>query len=232
MDEVGSDSGDGSERRQRVRLNLSTEQFRLKENGKIFGVFDISRTGMAIQVVEPQDFAHFPVGRQIEGILNIQRTKYPVIAMVRHLGGSIVGCEFGQLPPKTEKAIHEFLDPKVIGPELREAPVKNRDAIWFHAASGTELVFYRREAEQAFRRFTVQIFGSYVRWDDHDGLSTGQVQAVDDRRSVPGIIRLETMILSPDGQVDSGKLDIAKQLILSSNIPQEFKDWAQAKLAR
>src|SRR5436190_1257440 len=82
----GTDQGSGSERRRVPRLNLTKEQFRLEQNGKIFSVSDLSSNGMALRILDSEDLNLFPVGIILNGTLNLHREKFAVSARVRHIG--------------------------------------------------------------------------------------------------------------------------------------------------
>src|ERR1700751_5635223 len=101
LEDVSKKGGPPQERRRLPRLNLSGEQFRLSQNGKIFAVVDLSRNGMALRLLDPEDLRIFSVAAEIQGQLNISREKFPVSARVRNVRPDIVGCEFENLPAAT-----------------------------------------------------------------------------------------------------------------------------------
>jgi hypothetical protein len=76
------------------------------------------------------------------------------------------------------------------------------------------------------------MMGSFIQWDHEAGLSTGRTQPFDQREVTAGIVRFETMLLDTDPQLDAGKLSIAKTLILSSNLPQDLRNWCARKLEK
>jgi hypothetical protein len=227
---VVSKDGEGAERRRVPRLNVTTEQFRFKDGGKIFSVVDLSSDGMSMRLLEGDDQKLFPMASVIEGTLNLRREKFPIQARVRWTRPETVGVEFEGLAPETEKAIREFFNPEALGQELRPVPASADGAMWYHGPSGTDLLFWRRP-DGSYNRFAVFIMGSYAQWDEGAGLSTGRMQSALERSEVQGYLRLETMLLNPDAAADAGKLDIAKTLILSSNLPQDLKRWCVRHLA-
>jgi hypothetical protein len=52
----------------------------------------------------------------------------------------------------------------------------------------------------------------------------------DQRGEEWGAVQFETIVLDADTQPDPDKLSIAKDLILSSNLPQDLKKWCVRQL--
>lgn len=225
--QTGSEAaGSGAERRRRPRLNLTSEQFRLGSNGKIFSVADLSAEGMAIRILDPEDLRVFPVAAEIEGLLNLRGQKQSVRARVKRITPELVGCEFENLGAEARAALERFLDPKVLGQEIRPIPASDTSTLWYHGPSGTDLLLWRGVDGQ-YRRLTLYVLGSYVQWEIERGLSTGQAQAAaqPEHAEMWGVVRFDTMLMQDDAKPDPQKLKIAKELVLSSNLPQDLKKW-------
>jgi hypothetical protein len=216
--------GDDLQRRRVPRLNLTTEQFRHAQNGRIFSVADLSIDGMALRVLDRNDLALFPVGVRFEGTLNIRRNKFPIKAQVRHLGTEMVGCAFDDLNDKTREIINSFLDPAVLGQELKPIPATDGVALWYHGPSGTDLLLWR-SADGQYVRMMLFVLGSYAQWDVSGGVVTGRLSASFERSEIRGVIRLETMLLQPDEKPDADKLNVARVLLLHSPLPEDLKGW-------
>ena len=185
----------GSERRRMPRLNLSAEQFRLSQNGKIFSVVDLSTHGMALRVLDRNDLGLFPIGMHLQGILNFRREKYAIKARVRHLGVDLIGCEFEAADKEVQSVLAilaRYLDPAVLGAELKPIP-SGDGATWYHGPSGTDLLLWRGTDGQ-YRRLAVYVLGSYVQWEKDEGLSTGIVKSSFEASEVRGVVRFETML--------------------------------------
>ena len=217
------------ERRNLPRLSLTSEQFRLAQNQKIFSVSDISQKGMGLWLLDQADLEYFAVGSEIEGHLNLEREKYAVRAHVRNVAPDRVGCEFEVLSPETQKALDHLLDPKILGRELKPIPSAGKNMLWYHGPSGTDLLL-RRLPDGQYERMTLYVLGTFVQWDEEQGLSTGRALASDLKSEVRGILRLETLYLDSDPKADRSKLGIAKTVILSSNLPQDLINWCIRKM--
>jgi hypothetical protein len=229
---VVSSTGSDSERRRVPRLNVTTEQFRMsgpKGDGKIYSVVDLSTGGMSLRLLDSADLAQFSLAQVIEGTINLRREKFPIKARVRWLKNDAIGAEFENMESKTIQALKDFFDPEALGQELRPVPAQEEGALWYHGPSGTDLLFWRKP-DGSYHRFAIFLMGSYAQWDEQSGLATGRSQSALEKSETQGYLRLETMLLSPDPQLDSGKLDIAKTLILSSNLPQDLKRWCVRQL--
>ncbi|MCM0606012.1 MAG: PilZ domain-containing protein [Xanthomonadaceae bacterium] len=214
----------GQDKRRVPRIALTREQFKLTDTGKIFAVQDLSLGGLALRILEPQDMIYFTVSRFISGTLNLNGRKVPIRAQVRHIKTSMAGCEFIDLDPDTEKIITQFLDPSELGRALRASPESSGDgAIWFHGPTGTDLMIWRG-IDGEFNKFSLFLLGNYVQWELDAGLMTGIFQSSGDMGSMGSVTLFE------DKQVDEMKLELAKKLILSSQLTQELKRWCTRKL--
>jgi len=218
------------ERRRLPRLNLAGEQFRLDRSGKIFSVSDLSAEGMALSLLESEDLKTFPVAARLSGTLNLHGAKYAIHAKVRHVAPSMIGCEFEDLSPDTVTAITQYLDPAVLGSELRPIPSPEMSSLWYRGPSGTSLFLWRM-ADGQFYRMALFVLGTYIQWSEQEGLATGRSQAADELNEVRGIVRFETLLLEPDPTPDSGKLSIARTLVNSSPLPQDLKRWCVRQLS-
>jgi hypothetical protein len=217
------------ERRRLPRLNLSGEQFRLSlvgRAGKVFSVTDLSTEGMALRILDREDFILFQVASRFEGILNLKGERFTLKGMVRHVGSESIGCEFENLTPEVAKALSQFLDPAALGRELKAIPSSESGTLWYHGPSGTDLLV-RRETGSCM---TLYVLGNYIQWTEEEGISTGQAHSCEEQSETRGIMRFETLVLKPDPAVDPGKLAVAKTLILSSNLAEELKNWCTGKL--
>ena len=217
------------ERRRVPRLGLTREQFRLRQNGKIFSVVDLSGEGLALRILEREDFALFPIETVISGILNLNGEKYAVDAKVKHIDREMIGCHFEKLEPASQAALNGFLDPERLGEGLRPIPSSEGTTLWYHGPSGTDLLFWRGLDGQ-YSRFTLFLMGSYAQWEESGEISTGRFRLSSEQSEICGLIRFESMLLEPDSSPDVGKLQIAKTLILSSNLSQELKKWCARQL--
>lgn len=218
-----------AERRRLPRLNLSAEQFRLVINGKVFSVVDLSVSGMALRILDRQDFLLFPVATRIEGTLNLGGEKHQISASVRHLGAETIGCEFEKVSTEIQAQLESFLDPRRLGSELKPIPSSEGGTLWYHGPSGTDLLL-KRGADGQYHRMTLYVLGSFIQWVEGSGITTGRVRASDEQSELRGVLRFETLWLDADAHADTGKLAVAKTLILSSNLAEDFKKWCSRKL--
>jgi hypothetical protein len=219
------------ERRRLTRLSLSSDQFRLSQNGKLFSIADLSRGGMALRVLALEDLVWFSVGANISGILNLRREKFHLQAKVRHIGKDQVGCEFVEVDTLLTHALKHYLDPSILGKALKPMPSSEAGKLWYHGPSGTDLIFWRGVDGQ-YRRFTLFSLGIFVQWDEKEKIKTGHTQSSFEVSEVRGVFHYETMLLEADVKPDFNKLDIAKAVLLSSNLPQDFKKWCFRQLGQ
>jgi len=219
------------ERRHLPRLSLTSEQFRLNRDGKLFSVSDLSRSGMGIWLLNREDAQHFSVGLLLEGILNLKRQKYHAKVRVRNMSPDRIGCEFEDPSEEIIVALADLLNPELLGKELKPLPSSEMTSLWYHGPTGTDLLF-RRMADGNYQRFTLYVLGTFIQWDQREGLSTGRTLISNERSELRGILRLETLLLDSDPTPAPDKLSIAKTVILSSNLPLDLKGWCVRQLER
>jgi hypothetical protein len=228
------------EKRKKPRIHLSSEQFRVDQTGKLFSVVDLSLDGIAFRVLDQTDLVMLPVAIQISGILNLRGVKLPVQIQVKNIRAQVIGCQFIDLDSKARAALEKFLDPAELGRELKPIPTAQgahgsgeSATLWYHGPGGTDLLF-SRALDGRYRRFTLFVLGSFVQWDEEGGVVTGRAVSSEDRRDQRseewGAVQFETIVLDADSQPDADKLSIAKDLILSSNLPQDLKKWCVRQL--
>jgi hypothetical protein len=218
------------ERRRLPRLNLGGEQFRLQANGKIFAVCDLNAEGMAVRILDPEDLRLFPVAARVEGTLNLQGDRVPVKAQVRHVRVDRIGCQFTELNPSAQDHLRRFLDPVHVGGQLKPLPVSEGSTIWYHGPSGTDLLFWRGVDGQ-FRRAVMHFLGQYVTWESDEALATGLADPAGEHSEVRGVVRFETLRLHADEKPDPAKLQIARQLLQASSLPEDLRKWCLRRLA-
>ena len=220
-----------TERRQLPRLSLSSIQFKKTDQGKIYSLKDVSEGGMAIWLDESESHAGFKMNSLVEGVLNLRTEKLPVRAKVVSVSADRVNCQFENLSEATLKTLRAFLAPEILGQQLKLYPShQDLKTLEYHGPAATDLIF-KLGSDGRYVIFTIYVLGNFVHWDEERGLSTGVTQSSDQRTEQRGVLRLETLILSQDPSLDPQKLNIAKRLILSSNLPQDTKTWCLQQLS-
>ncbi len=227
------DDPQGAEKRTLPRLTVSHEVFRDAISGKFFAVADLSARGMAIRVAEREDLYLFQVGAEVQGTLNIRREKFQVSGQVRHLGVDLVGIEFAALPASVEHALAGYLDPAMLGQELRPVPTGD-SSLLYASTSGTELLLVRdglaSKGATRITRITVMMLGALIQWDERTGLRTGLVKNSYEESLAVGVTRLDTLLFAEDSAIDPQKLNLAKHLISSSNLSEDLKKFCSDRL--
>lgn len=222
--EIISEESTQPERRRLPRLNLSAEQFRSKESGKIYSVVDLSTGGMAFRLIHADELIFFTAGKTIQGTLNVKREKYLVKAQVKHVRQDLIGCEFTEISKSLEEALVELLSPEALGAELKLLPMSDLGTVWYHGSSGTNLILKRNE-EGLCHQFDLFVLGFFVHWDNTKGLQTGRMTHSHQKSEIRGPFRIDSLVLIEDQASDAEKLSVAKRLFLSSNLPEELKTW-------
>ncbi|MBI2712420.1 MAG: PilZ domain-containing protein [Bdellovibrio sp.] len=222
-----------TERRKLPRLSLGSIQFRISENGipgRIFPLKDLSEQGMSLWLDESDSAPSVGDGQILEGALNLRHEKFPVRARTVSISPDRIGCRFEDLSSETSQALKSFLDPSVLGKELRLFPgQQDLQSVEYHGPSGTDLIF-RTAPDGRYIVFTIYVLGNFIHWEEETGLSTGETRSSNTRCEQRGVMRLETLELTTDSTPDPKKLNVAKTLVLSSNLPQDTKNWCIRQL--
>jgi hypothetical protein len=215
------------EKRRIPRIQLSSSQFRLKQNGKIFSVHDLSAEGMALGILDPQDLYLFPMGTQLYGTLNLKGEKFTVKTQVVYVHRNVIGCRFSEATQEFSSALDRCLDPKILGQELKRIPSLETKSVWYHGKTGCDLIFFGAEAADIKRiqKVLCCVLGYFVQWDKGAGITTGSTRSAHHIPESWGLLTFETMVLSKDPAPDTEKLTIAKKIVLSSNLESNLKDW-------
>lgn len=219
----------GHERRRVPRLCLTGELFRVAPIGKTFSVTDLSPEGMAIRVLDGEDLRLFAVSTLIQGELNLRRDKYPVQCRVKNIRADHVGFQFEGLSPAVDQILHQYVNPKSLGQELRPIPSSENGALWYHGPSGTDFLLWR-SIDGQYRKMAMYVQGVYVHWDVEKGITTGLCRSAEEKSEIRGLLRFETLMLDPDDSVDLSKTEVAKTVLLSSNLPEALTKWCVRQL--
>lgn len=232
MEEIPSGHGSGlsPERRRVPRLHLTQEQFRLDANGKVFSVLDLSMGGMGIKIIDGADHVFFTMGASFSGMLKLREKKVRLHAVARHVRKDMVGAEFETLPDESLHALKEALDPGCIGRGMRPFPCPDGRATWYHGTSGADFLVWRG-LDGARTRLGLFLLGSFVQWEETEGLTTGQTLAGEDPLEGRGVIGFETLLLEKDEKPDPEKLRLVRALLLQVSCPEELRDWSLRKVS-
>lgn len=221
-----------SERRRLPRLNVSSEQFKLMPEGKVFSVGDLSVDGLSIHLLEREDFKHFPIAARVTGVLNLRGHKLPVTLIVRNSRDRHVGLSFDASLAgfaEVKAQLEKLLSPEILGAELKPMPGAMPGVLWYHGPSGTDLLIWRGW-DGEYQKFSLFVQGSAITWEREQGVSTGRLEATAEREELRGLVRLDSVVVHADATPLSDTLTIAKRIILSSNLPEELKRWMERQL--
>jgi len=226
-----ADSVEHTEQRRLPRLNLSDEQFRFNENGKIYSVSNFSWEGMAFRLLDETDSFLFPVGREIQGILKMEDHKLQVTAKVTHVDSQQVGAMFKALDEKVSNVIREYLDPRHLGKLLKSMPTPNAEGLWLHGPSETE-VLLRMRSDGSWGKMTITLLGQLIQWDNETGLQTGKLDPAGKKVTDHGLLHVGTFAFHPDGEPDVEKVQMALAMIECASIPEPLLKICRERLAR
>jgi len=217
-----------TEKRKMPRLDLSGEQFRIKQNGKIFSVVNLSVDGMAIRIIDQLDMVMFTAGAQVQGTLNLRHTKYEVSFQVQNIRNQSIGCRFSEISKEVQEALERYLDPKHLGAQLKPMPSSQRGVLWFHGPGGID-VLYWLDHKKSYQKCLFAVFDYFIQ-ADQQGVSTGTMARTNQPSETHGLIRFETMLFVEDLQLDQHKIEVAKKLIMGSKLDHGLKKWTVGRL--
>jgi len=212
------------DRRRVPRLILSGEQFRIKTNGKIFSLSDLSETGFGIRLLDAADGVLYTVGAQVKGELRSGEHRHPVEARVRHLAfgpdGGHIGLEFEKISPVLKSFLDKRLSPVRLGAALRPIPSPGDYSLWFQGPTGTDLMVDLHENNR-LKRFALFSAGKTIFFED-DVIRTGNYDSLPKSEEMRGVVCWDTYEVQFDAAPDPQKVRIAKEMVMSSKMPQEL----------
>jgi hypothetical protein len=202
---------------------MTHEVFRLRSNGKLFFVSDLSVEGMGIRLNEEADLISFSIGHTIEGELKLKGHSLFVSGQVRRVGRSRVGIHWENLEALTRQELIQFLDPKILGESLKLTPAPEGVDLWYHGHLGVDLWIWGVRDESHWERALMVLHGTYLEWQD-DHLQGGTMNWSRELSEERGAVQLENLLLTPDaGALENTQLRVAKELLLCSKLPENLK---------
>lgn len=216
VQEIDSSSGKSEiERRRFPRVLLTHEQFRLKDNGKIYPVVDLSEEGVALRLIDSEDGILFTVGRSVEGILNLEREKVPVRGTVRFQKAHMVGIEFHAV-----EELKKILNPEQLGKAFHRMPTPPEGFVeWYSGHFGSYLLIEGDPIE----RCTFLFLSQFCEWTAGDGWRTGTTRPSGDASEVRGVLTMDPTDFARDSKANADKIQIAKKILLGSNLSEATK---------
>jgi hypothetical protein len=79
-------------------------------------------------------------------------------------------------------------------------------------------------------RLGIYLLGSYIQWEESEGLTTGAATCGETPLEGRGIIGFETLMLEKDEKLDLDKLRLARALLLQIACPEELRDWCLRRI--
>jgi hypothetical protein len=177
---------------------------------------------MGLRLLDVEDRYLFTVGREIEGILNVDRERVPIRARVVRSFQNQVGMVFESLSDETKRFLGSLIDPSKIGLRLKLMPNSGRSSemIWYHGPFSTDVVVWTEPED----RVLVSFMGSFVQWSQSLGLQTGQILSSDCSDLGSGLVFLQSIEMKVDPQIDTKKVSWVKQLLQDSIVTPEIKE--------
>jgi hypothetical protein len=228
----GDSNSPETDRRRVPRLMLSHEQFRLKTNGKVFSVTNLSESGFGIRLLDSRDSVLFTVGTHLQGEFKSQEERLSVHATVRHLfvhaDGGQIGLEFEKASTELQQFLKARLEPVSIGEALRPMPSPGEYSLWFRGPVGTDLLI---DVDPSGRldRFALFHAGKTV-FFENDSLRSGAYDSVPCKEEHRGVVCWDTHEIRFDSGLDERQVRIAKEVILSSKLSGDLNRQIQAVL--
>jgi hypothetical protein len=167
---------------------------------------------------------HFSVGQTIQGTLSLETMKIPVSLTIRNIQPDRIGCEFSSIDHAAQGSLQGYLAPIELGKSLKPFPPSTMKLIQYQGHCGTRLEISRSPDGQFTEGFLL-FQNLYVGWNESNGLQMGQATAPPQKHRCEGLYKLETLCLNAYKKIDLNQLEVAKNLILSSHLPDTIKNW-------
>lgn len=222
---AGSSSLRLIEKRKHPRFLLTHEQFRESKNGKVYTVYDLSVTGLAIKV----DHKDWKVGSIIQGILNLHPDSIEISPRVLGYYGDRVALKIEALSTYSKSALERALSPRRLGASLQLIREKLPLAdYWFHGVCNTDLLV-RLDGNGKVQKADLFFANYYCGWNQTTpGPTTGIIQSFGTESREPTFladepVKMESIEIDHDVDPDPTKLDWATRIVEASQIDKKIK---------
>lgn len=233
--DLNDTSGSNTQNQRLVpRVALAHEQFRLKDNAKIFSVMDLSPMGFSVRLLDPEDLALFPVGRSIEGNLKFQEKIVNIQCKVVHISSTRVGFQFSDEGGALKTFFTEMMTPDFLASELKLLPSNGKLLRWYHGPCGTELLFFSEKETAEIDRFLCIFLGNFLQWENGI-LSTGRARVAKHIEQTQGVVHWDWFELQPEPEAVTGtqvpdisKVAFLEKLVQKARIIEDpYKSWIE-----
>ncbi|MBI2606038.1 MAG: PilZ domain-containing protein [Deltaproteobacteria bacterium] len=227
------------ERRKHPRFILTHEQFREVRTGKIFTVYDLSVTGLAIKV-EKQEWKE---GTIIQGVLNLHPESIEIMPRLVGYYGDRAALKLEALSTYSKSVLERSLSPRRLGTSLKLIRQKLPLAdYWYHGVCNTDLLV-RLSGDGGVRKADLFFANLYWGWSDASsttaksaaGMTTGICQSFGPDRREPAFLAdepvlLESIDIDHDHLPDPKKVDWARGIVESAQLDGRLKETLMDKM--
>lgn len=214
------------ERRKHPRFLLSREQFREVRSGRIFPVYDLSASGLSIQI----DEKYWQPGSIITGILNLHPDSIELSPRLIGYYGERAALKLEAVSTYARSVLQRALSPRRLGASLALVREKLPMAdYWFHGVCNTDLLL-RLGPQGDIAKAEVFFSNYYWSWNESQAkIATGVCQSVGKEKREADLlavepVKIESVDLSMDARADEEKTRWAKGIIEAAPLEPRLKD--------
>ena len=109
---------------------------------------------------------------------------------------------------------------------MKPMPTGAERDVWWHGVAGADLWVWQWGGDAAFSRALLLVHGHFVEWTEGGPLQAGSARPAAELPEHRGPFRWESLWLESeeDLSVRAAQLQVAKQVLLSCNLPKPLKN--------
>lgn len=204
------------------RYAIDHKHLTLMNEQDILLVRELSAKGFSTEVSE-RGFERLTIGDVYDARVRYLGEIYDLQARVAWKHDRFVGFEMVDADHATLTFVRRLIKPVEIASSLKtvEASFLQESTSckeWLHGDEESDLYIWRGDGEERVRAWQLAVGRNYVEWADGDGLSTGQIQPVDQEQQVLGS-GPQSVTQQRDVSPDSGKRQFAIDVIMAVDHP-------------
>ncbi len=204
----------------------------------VASVVNVSLRGLGIKLSHQENVQKIQLGQNLVASIEIDKFSVPLtVEVVRFVGNDGLGVRFKPPFPKELVRLERFLEPRVLGPTMRE--IKS-DALqqgegkmmrWHQGANDTHLFSWSHPTDGTVLQQQLIFLDKVAEWGQTIPLRTGRIQREDDSAATAGRFGwVRSELLDFDPQPDTEFLRQARTLLESADVSEDLKQMFLKKI--
>lgn len=203
----------------------------------VASVVNVSLRGLGIKLAVKEDQQKVRPGQEMVATVVIDDFSVPLtVEVVRYVGDDGLGVRFKPPFPKELVQLERFLEPRAVGPSMREIRTEalqqgeEKTLRWFQGVNDTHLFTWSNKKDGAVLQQQLIFVDRVVEWGQAIPFRTGRIQKEDESSASGRYGWVRSELLDFDGTPDAEFLHQAQILLQSSWLPSEVRNMFLLKI--